>query len=292
MSGRAFLVGTPIGHLGDITLRAIETLRNASRIYAEDTRRTQVLLSHLGIDGKKLISLNAHASERALASVVEILRSGEDIAVVTDAGMPSVSDPGTELVRAIRAANFEVSAIPGPSAVTTAVAVSGLVDAGFTFLGFLPRKGAKRRAALARLVRSDLPTVFFESPHRIADTLTELCELAPERRIALCRELTKKFEEVRVVTVAEAATPGFKDEWLGELTVVLAAAEEAETGDDDFDLDARARALLGSGGSVREVTLTLQGEALRAGMKVRKQGLYARVQLLADAPSDDDAAEA
>jgi 16S rRNA (cytidine1402-2'-O)-methyltransferase len=288
MSGRATLVGTPIGNLGDITMRAVETLRNASRIYAEDTRRTQVLLSHLGIDGKKLLSLNAHASERALATVIEILRSGEDIALVTDAGMPSVSDPGTELVRAIRQAGFEVTVVPGPSAVTTAVAASGLVDAGFTFLGFLPRKGSKRRATLANLVRSEVPTVFFESPHRIAETLLDLHALAPSRRIAICRELTKKFEEVRVVTLEEAVAPGFKEEWLGELTLVLAASEEPAVTEADFDLEVRARELLESGASVREVVASLQRETQLMGLKLRKQDLYARVQLLADAPSDED----
>lgn len=288
MSGRATLVGTPIGNLGDITLRAVETLRSASRIYAEDTRRTQTLLSHLGIDGKKLISLNAHASERALQTVVEILRSGEDIALVTDAGMPSVSDPGTELVRAIREAGFEVTVVPGPSAVTTAVALSGLVDSSFTFLGFLPRKGSKRRATLARLVKSEVPTVFFESPHRIAETLVDLHALAPQRKIAICRELTKKFEEVRVVALEEAVAPGFKDEWLGELTLVLAASEEAAVTEADLDLDARARELLAGGASVREAALELQRETQLAGLKVRKQDLYARVRLLVDAPGEDD----
>src|SRR5690606_9262743 len=199
MAGRLSLVGTPIGNLGDITLRAIERLKVVSRIYAEDTRRTRALLSSLGIEGKRLLSLHAHSSERAVETAVEILEGGDDVALVTDAGMPGVSDPGFELVQKARAQGIIIDVIPGPSAVTASVALSGLVQNAFVFLGFLPRKGAKRKETLRRIAVSDLPTVLFESPHRMKDTLSDLALLCePTRQVAICRELTKKYEETIV----------------------------------------------------------------------------------------------
>ena len=199
MTGRLSLIGTPIGNLGDITYRAVLRLTEVTRIYAEDTRRTRVLLSHLGLEGKKLLSLNAHSTERTLATAVEILSNGEDIALVTDAGMPGVSDPGTELVRGARAAGIEIEVLPGPSAVTAAVALCGLVDGPFTFVGFLPRKGTKRKEALMRIAKSPIPVILFESPHRMKETLSDFASVCEStRQVAVCRELTKKFEETLV----------------------------------------------------------------------------------------------
>jgi 16S rRNA (cytidine1402-2'-O)-methyltransferase len=294
MSGTLHLVGTPIGNLGDITRRAVDTLQGVDRIYAEDTRRTRVLLSALGITGKAVSSLHAHSSERTVATALEILQEGRSVAVVTDAGMPSISDPGLVLVRAARAAGIPITAAPGPSAVTTAIALSGLVEGPFLFLGFLPRKGRAHREALARIARSDVPVVFFESPQRASQTLTELSALCPERRLAVCRELTKRFEEVVHGTVSEVA--GRTQEWRGELTLVVAPGEgEAELEgeatpreQEELSLDARIDALLGEGHSVKHVVGVLSS-VLPA---LPKRALYTHVQHRHDRRSDVDDAPA
>lgn len=290
MSGTLYMVGTPIGNLGDITLRALETLKSVDRIYAEDTRRTLTLLTALGITGKKLSSLHAHSSERTFETALEILTEGRSIAVVTDAGMPSVSDPGAELVRRAQDAGITVTAAPGASAVTTAVALSGLVESAFVFLGFLPRKGRKRAELLTRIERSDIPVIFFESPSRISATLGELAALCPHREVAACRELTKRFEEVRRGSAADLANPDL--EWLGELTVVVAAQDAAESraqAEEEAVLDdERIAELLSEGLSVKDVVQQL----LRPGLS--KRALYAQVQAFADAgraeeePDQDD----
>lgn len=290
MTGRLYLIGTPIGHLGDITLRAIETLRAVGRIYAEDTRRSRVLLQHLGIEGKKLLSLHAHSSDRAIETAISILREGDDIALVTDAGMPSISDPGTELVRAAHEAGLNVTIIPGPSAVTSAVALSGLVDGPFSFFGFLPRKGKKRGDALRWITESRIPVVLFESPHRVQETLVDLARACGPRPVAICRELTKKFEEVIVSTLDHVSQADFRKEWLGELTLVVSGDDDREPiTEEDFDLEARARALLQGDHSVRETTQLLTGQAQQAGLKLSRREIYARVQLLSEAdPSPDE----
>lgn len=279
-----FLVATPIGNLGDITLRAIECLKGADRIYAEDTRRTKALLSHLGIEGKKLLSLHAHSPERAVLSATEILRSGESIALVTDAGMPSVSDPGTALVKAAREVGAPITCLPGPSAVTTAVALSGLVEGPFTFLGFLPRKGSKRARSLASVAASPFPVVLFESPHRVKETLADLSEVCGgERTVAVCREITKKFEETLVLTLAELTADGFRESWLGELTLVVAGTtdEKRET-EEGLDIEARVQELLSQGESVKDVSKTVCEELSRRGEKVSRREIYARVLALSE----------
>lgn len=252
MAGTLFVVATPIGNLGDITRRAIETLASADRIVAEDTRRTRGLLSHLGIQGKPLDAVEAHASERQIARVVERLVSGESVALVTDAGMPSVSDPGTALVKAAIEAAVTITVIPGASAVTAAVAISGLVTGPFLFLGFLARSGSARREALARLVASREPVVLFEAPGRVGGTLEDFSALMPERKIAVARELSKLHEEVVRGTVAELAA---RDrEWLGEVTIVLGPDERAAERDliGEDAVDARIDEELSSGASARD----------------------------------------
>jgi len=218
-------VATPIGNLGDITLRALETLRAVPAVAAEDTRRTRALLSHFEITGKALITCDAHASDANLAAIVARLERGDDVALVTDAGTPGVSDPGARLVRAASQAGVPISPIPGVSAVTAAVAASGLVDGPFTFLGFPPRQGGKRREFLERVLTSLEPIVLFEAPHRAERTLAELAELAPERAAVLCRELTKLHEEIRRGTLAELAT--LAEAIRGEVTLVVAPAAAA-----------------------------------------------------------------
>lgn len=221
------LVATPIGNLGDITRRAVQALQEANCVVAEDTRRTRALLSHLGIEKKPLRSLNAHGSGAAVASIVDKMLAGETIAYVTDAGTPSVSDPGQALVTAAVAAKVRISVLPGASAVTAAVALSGLVEGPFAFIGFLPRRGTARQTAVRRLVGSAEPTVIFESPHRLHRTLLDLAEEMPGRPAFIGRELTKLHEQCLWGTVSQLAELG--DEWRGEL-VVLFAAQPSEEG--------------------------------------------------------------
>jgi len=293
MPGQLSVVGTPIGNLGDITQRALETLRTVSHVFAEDTRRTRALLTHFGIDGKKVLSLHAHSSERALEVALEVLESGHSAALVSDAGMPTVSDPGAELVRRARQAGIRVEVVPGPSAVTAAVALSGLVAGPFSFLGFLPRKGGQRREALRSIASSRMPTVVFESAQRLTDTLQDLAEACgTERRVAVCRELTKQFEEALVLPLLELLA--LERQWRGEITLVVAEADGAPEQPDEVDLDERIRALLDSGVSTRDATAQLSAELARAGQRMPKKDLYARVLLAAEeraSRADDEPSE-
>jgi len=280
--GTLYLVGTPIGNLSDITLRAVETLKRVPRIAAEDTRRTRALLSHLGLAGKKLHTVNANTREHELARLLDFLMEGDDVALVTDAGMPSISDPGAELVSAAFEREVRVVCIPGPSAVTTAAALSGLVSGPFSFLGFLPRKGKKRTQALARIQASSEPVILFESPVRTAHTLADLALSMPERKAALCRELTKLHEEVRRGPLADLARDAA--ELRGEITLVISGnpvdMATPELGTDE--LDAAIVELLAQRNSVRDVVQLLLE---RSGMP--RQALYARVQAARDEADDD-----
>lgn len=250
--GTLYLVATPIGNLADMTERAVATLRGVSQIVAEDTRRSRGLLAHFGITGKELSALDANASQRAVARVVSILQEGHDVAFVTDAGTPGVSDPGRALVNAAVAAGVPITALPGASAVTTAVALSGLVAGPFLFLGFLPRQGSGRKELLLRIEHETWPVVLFEAPHRMQETLVDLAARCPEREATVCRELTKMHEEVlrgQLHTLAQGVR-----QWLGEIVIVLGQAPPRPVpGSSDADLRERARALVSSGASVRAV---------------------------------------
>jgi len=228
------LAATPIGNLGDASTRLIEALRTATIVAAEDTRVTVHLLKALGIDNRpKLISLNDHNERGKAAELVELARDA-DVLVLSDAGMPTVSDPGFHLVEAAIAGGVTVTALPGPSAVLTALAVSGLPTDRFTFEGFLPRKHGERVAALRGLAGEQRTMVFFESPKRLAASLTDVAAvLGADRRLVVCRELTKFFEEVKRGTateLAEWAAAGLR----GEICLVVAGAEvrvlDLETG--------------------------------------------------------------
>ncbi|MBN2194260.1 MAG: 16S rRNA (cytidine(1402)-2'-O)-methyltransferase [Polyangiaceae bacterium] len=269
-----FVVGTPIGNLEDLTLRAADTLRRVHHVAAEDTRRTRALLSHLGAHGKVLHTLDANAGERAIASVVARLCNGNDVAVVTDAGMPGISDPGARLVAAAVAAGIAVQVVPGPSALTAAVALSGLVEGPFFFAGFLPRKGGKRRDLLGRIMRSVDPVVLFESPQRTAATLAELAEGEPGRPVAVCRELTKLHETTVRGTLAELAAAA---EWRGEVVIVLGPGSPASEVLDPDALRAAIRRRLSAGASVREVSAALAEETGRP-----RRELYALAQVERD----------
>ncbi len=295
MSGWLKIVGTPIGNLGDLSQRAIETLGEAERIYAEDTRRTKQLLNHLGITRKKVIAVHAHSSERTLSTAVEMLADYK-VALVTDAGMPAISDPGADLVRGAREAGFEVSVVPGPSAVTAAVALSGLVEGPFTFYGFLQRKGTKRKDALRQIAESPLPVVLFESPHRIADTLKDLAEACGvNRRVAICRELTKKFEETIVEELGVVAESTFRDEWRGEFSLVIEKFS-GTAGEDwsDAEITERILRLLEQGNSKKGVAAQLSEELGLSGQKVSKRSLYQKILTLTESletPSEPQESE-
>ncbi len=221
-----YVVATPIGNLGDLTLRAIETLRTVDRVVAEDTRRTRGLLSHLGISGKPLDRLDAHAAAPDVERVAARLREGDRIALVTDAGTPVVSDPGAALVRAAIDAGVPVVAIPGACAAVAALSVSGLVTGGFRFVGFLPRSGPERREAIALVAATPETVVLYESPQRIAETLADLGRAMPGRAAVVARELTKLHEELVRGTLADLAVQVDR-EWVGEITLVLGPAVAA-----------------------------------------------------------------
>ncbi len=223
--GRLWVVASPIGNLRDVTLRALDVLREADLVVAEDTRRARILLGRHGIEAA-VTSLPAFDEVRRIGPLLGRLRTGASVALLTDAGMPSVSDPGGRLVAAARSEGVAVEVLPGPSAVTAAVAASGLPALPFRFLGFLPRKGARRRRALASVAADPGASVFFEAPGRLVATLEDLAEvLSAERRLAVCRELTKRFEEVAVGS-AEALRARFDGGVRGEVTVVVEATAD------------------------------------------------------------------
>jgi len=271
--GTLFLVATPIGNLGDLTARAIETLRACDRVLAEDTRRTRQLLSHLGITGKPVERLDAHAGDRDVARVVERLADGERVALVTDAGTPGVSDPGEALVLAAVAAGAAVVPIPGASAVLAAVVASGLAgDGRFRFVGFLPREGAPRREAIALVCETPETVVLFESPNRVSATLRELADATPERGACVARELTKVHEEF--VRSSCAGLAADEREWIGEIVVVLAAhtPEDRTARVDDAAVDARIDEALARGDHARTIA-----ERLAAWSGRPRRDLYQRV---------------
>lgn len=236
-SGRVVLAATPIGNPGDASDRLRQVLETADIVAAEDTRRVRSLAAALEVTiGGRVMSFFEHNEAGRVPQLLDRVRSGDVVAVVTDAGMPAVSDPGYSLVVACIEAGLPVTCLPGPSAVTTALVLSGLPVDRFCFDGFPPRRAGRRRTWLARLATEERTCVFFESPHRLADTLAEAAEvLGPDRRAAVCRELTKTYEEVLRGTLAELAERT-ADGVLGEIVVVLdgAAAESSEAALEDL----------------------------------------------------------
>ncbi len=218
-SGILYLVSTPIGNLGDISIRALEVLRRVERIAAEDTRHTRKLLTHYDIH-TPLVSYHRHNETERSRVLVHGLLQGADLALVSDAGTPTISDPGSHLVRAAIDAGIRVEAVPGPSAVVTAVAISGLPSRPFAFLGFPPARGTVRKRFFLRYRDLDMTLVLFESPQRLGRTLKDLARHWGPRRVAVARELTKKFEEVFRGGVEEAAER-FSGDVKGEITLVV-----------------------------------------------------------------------
>ena len=217
--GTLFVVATPIGNLEDITLRALRILREVASIAAEDTRRTAKLLRHYEIQ-TPLWSLHEHNEHRRLHRVIDDLRCGRSIAIVSDAGTPGIADPGSVIVRSVRAAGLKIEPVPGPSAVTTAISAAGLEARGFAFLGFPPATGRARADFLNRINGlRDMSVVLFEAPHRMRSLLVQLLDILGEQQIIIARELTKIYEDVFVGTTTEAAAR--LSEFRGEFVVIL-----------------------------------------------------------------------
>ncbi|HUV10334.1 MAG TPA: 16S rRNA (cytidine(1402)-2'-O)-methyltransferase [Acidimicrobiia bacterium] len=250
--GRLVLVATPIGNLGDLSSRAVEVLGAADVIAAEDTRRTRALLTHAGIAARgRLVAVHEHNEAARAIDLVTRVADGAVVAVVTDAGMPGISDPGSRLVTACVEAGLVVEVVPGPSAVLAALVVSGLPADRFTFEGFLPRKGAERRARLSEIAARAETVVLFEAPGRVAATLEDLADACGGvRRVAVARELTKVHEEVVRATLAEAIIHVGAHPPRGEHVIVLAGAPPAAAATDE-EVVAAVRAELTSGASTR-----------------------------------------
>ena len=252
MSGKLYLVGTPIGNLGDISPRCAETLAEVDFIAAEDTRVSRKLLNHLDIH-KSLVSYYEHNSRESGRRIVDRLLAGESCALVTDAGMPAISDPGEDLVRLCAEAGVEVLAVPGPTAALTALALSGLPTGRFTFEGFLSVTRKVRLEHLASLRGERRTMIFYEAPHKLLQTLGDLCGVfGEERQVALCREMTKLHEEVIRCTLGEARVRFTESEPRGEFVLVVAGAPEEEKADDGEGALARAMELAASGLSARD----------------------------------------
>ena len=224
--GLLYVVATPIGNLADITLRALEVLKSVDAIAAEDTRHTSGLLSHFGIS-KKLIAVHEHNEHQSADKLLQQLRAGESIALVTDAGTPGISDPGAVVVDVVRKAGIKVVPIPGVSAVITALSASGITQNGFLFHGFLPASGAARRKALELLKTHTVTLVFYEAPHRIVESIADMATvLGAERRITFARELTKTFETVHSCILDEAVAwlQADTNQQRGEFVLLVEAA--------------------------------------------------------------------
>lgn len=215
-----YLVATPIGNLEDITLRAIRVLRRCDVVAAEDTRRTGMLLKHLAIS-KPLLSYYQFNEARRTEEIVGRLGRGETVALVTDGGMPSISDPGLRAVRAAREGRFRVESIPGPCALIAALTASGMPTEPFHFVGFPPHKKGKRRKQLEAIAEWPGTLILYESPYRIEKLLTELKEVLPDRKVVLARELTKQYEELLEGVAAELLERNADRRWKGELTVLI-----------------------------------------------------------------------
>lgn len=250
MPGTLYLVGTPIGNLSDVGERARRTLADVAVIAAEDTRRTGRLLASLAIEpGGRLISFFDANEDARIPRLLERLRAGDDVAVVSDGGMPAVADPGYRLVRACVQAGIAVDVVPGPSAAIAALVISGLPTDRFVFEGFLPRAGAARSARLRALAGEGRTSVVFESPRRVASTLRELAAALGDRRVAVVRELTKLHQEVVRASLREAAATFGDRSVRGEVVLVIEGAPDPAPGAGDLERAVELAAALTAGGA-------------------------------------------
>jgi len=279
-----YVLATPIGNVCDITLRGLHVLAIADAVACEDTRNTSQLLQRYGLS-KQLLATHEHNEREAAAKIVERLQAGQRVALVSDAGTPAISDPGARVVDAVRAAGFQVIALPGASAAVTALSASGLTDARFHFVGFLPAKTRQRETALQELVALQAALVFYEAPHRIVETVQSMLQVfGPTRQVVLARELTKLFEHIHRCPLGEAVA------WLeqdanrqrGEFVVLLEGAQPV--GGEDAEGERVLRILL-------EELPVKQAAALAAQITgQKKNALYERaLQIRQDAQEDEDA---
>jgi 16S rRNA (cytidine1402-2'-O)-methyltransferase len=269
--GRLVLVATPIGNLGDLTPRAVAVLRDADVIAAEDTRRTRALLTHAEVPARgRLVAVHEHNERQRATELVAAVRSGSLVAVVTDAGMPGISDPGSRIVRVAVDAGVTVEVVPGASAVLAALVVSGLPTDRFVFEGFVPRKGRDRRERIAAIAREARTVVLFEAPNRVAATLADLAEACgTDRRVAVARELTKVHEEVWRGTLRDATAHVADHPPRGEhVLVVEGAPPDAPATDDEVEVAVREE--LAAGASTREAA-----DRVAARLAVARRRAYA-----------------
>ena len=252
--GRLVLVATPIGNLADLPPRAIEAMSTAALVCCEDTRRTGRLLQHAGVRAQRLAVANDHTELARINDVLDVLAAGGDVAVVTDAGTPGVSDPGERLVRAALDAGFDVTAVPGPAAAVMAVTISGLPTSRFVFEGFLPRSGRERAERVAEIAAEPRTSVLYEAPHRIQRTLADLrAACGDDRQVAVCRELTKLYEEVVRGTLGEVTV----DAPRGEYVVVLAGRPAESVVIDDDTIRSALRAQITAGSTKKDAVSTV-----------------------------------
>lgn len=271
MAGTLYLVATPIGNLGDITARALETLRQVSFVACEDTRHSRVLLEHFGISADT-VSLPAFAEGQRAGRLLERVEAGEDCALVTDAGSPGISDPGEKLVAEALERGVKVVPVPGPTALVAALSASGLPTGRFHFLGFLPRKGPERQAMLEEVAPLSATLILYESPRRLAETLDDLGDALGERRAVVARELTKVHEEFVRGTLAELAGRYAAEEPRGEVVVLV----EGRTGERRWSEEEVLRALeagLGRGEKLKSLSTELARRAGWSGQDVYRLGL-------------------
>ena len=263
-----YLIATPIGNLGDITYRAVETLKSCDEVWCEDTRQTAKLLNHLDIK-KPLVSCHEYTQKEKAPQLLEKLQAGLDIAYVSDAGMPGISDPGAVLVQACLEADLPYTVLPGPSAVLTAAVLSGLPLDRFTFFGFLPREGAERKQALADVAVCGCTVILYESPHRVKETLSDVLAAAGDCPCALVRELTKVHESCQRGTISEVLStlPG---EVKGECVLLFSIPQKTEAASTEEDLNVLLLKLMDH--------MTLKDAAREASeaLKLPKKQVYAR----------------
>jgi 16S rRNA (cytidine1402-2'-O)-methyltransferase len=251
------LVATPIGNLGDLAPRAIEVLSSVALVCCEDTRRTGRLLRHAGIKATRLAVCNEHTELSRVADVVDTLLAGDDVALVTDAGTPGISDPGERLVRATLDAGFRVSAVPGPVAAVMALVISGLPTSRYVFEGFLPRSGKERSARLVDIAAEERTVVLYEAPHRIVRTVHDLADACgDDRQVAITRELTKLYETVTRGTLGSIDIGDPR----GEYVIVLAGRPRDSEPPDDDAIRAALRAQLDAGATRRDAAATVAGQ--------------------------------
>ena len=281
MSGTLLVAATPLGNLEDASARLTRALRESALVLAEDTRRTRQLCEALSVSDVRIARCDEHAEERRIAEVLDLLRAGEDVVLVSDAGTPAIADPGFRLVAAAHAAGLPVSPVPGPCAITAALSASGLPSDAFLFEGFLPRKRGPRRRLIAALSDEPRTIVLYETPHRAPEAFADLAEiLGADRRAFLGRELTKLHEECLSTTLGALAERADQSPMLGEIVIVIAGAPRVAEPITDEEIVAEIEALVAEGVSEKDA---LRRVAKAHGL--HKRDVYRLVKI---APAEDD----